>query len=186
MNFRRRDYNLGPIVRPGGQQGLMAFGGVFTPAGNGYRFPILMGPNGTAKVDDNYQQYFSQYTTANIPLFDKRSGSMYTIFLGGISLYDYNFATGQLTSDPELPFVDDVTTYAASPVARARNACTRPARPTGTSNGVINRRNRLDGSDDARLYVRRIFTLPSATRRTQTPRTTSSDQVFRVTLVPTA
>jgi len=35
---------------------------------------------------------------------------MYTIFLGGISLYDYDFATGALTSNAGLPFVDDVTT----------------------------------------------------------------------------
>ena len=199
VNFRRRDYNLGPIVRPGGQQGLMAFGGVFTPAGNGYRFPILIGPNGLAKVDFNYQQFFSQYTTANIPLFDKQNGSMYTIFLGGISLYDYNFATGQLTQDPELPFVDDVTTYALAANGSSQEYImpsqlpgrygtgaaffTAPGVPT-FSNGVINLA-KLTGPTTLGYMYGGIYSTVGDTTNPDT-QTTSSNQVFRVTLVPTA
>ena len=199
VNFRRRDYNLGPIVRPGRQQGLMAFGGVFTPAGNGYRFPIMIGPNGLAGVDYHYQQFFSQYTTANIPLFDKRSGSMYTIFLGGISLYDYNFATGQLTSDPELPFVDDVTTYALSANGSSQEFImpsqlpgrygtgaaffAAPGLPT-YSNGVINLA-KLTGPTTLGYMYGGIYSTVGDTTNPDT-QTTSSNQVFQVTLVPTA
>ena len=111
VNFRRRDYNLAPTIFPNGHQGLTAFGGVFTPAGNGYRFPITINSAGTAVVDTHYEQFFSQYSSANIALFDARNRSMDTIFFGGISLYNYDFATGALTSDTELPFVNDVTTF---------------------------------------------------------------------------
>ena len=66
------------------------YGGVFTPGNNAaaYQAPILIGANGKVRVDANYQQFFDQYTTANIPLSTK-SRAMITIFLGGISIYDY-------------------------------------------------------------------------------------------------
>ena len=37
-----------------------------------YQAPILIGANSKAQVDSNYQQFFDQYTTTNIPLFDKK------------------------------------------------------------------------------------------------------------------
>jgi len=125
VNLRRRDYNLGPVVLSNGQQALEIYGGVFTPGPgsiptqqSGYREPILIKGIGDTQVLP-YQQTFSQYDDANISLFDPSTGAMDTIFLGGISLYDVSFATGQLwlslanvggTLLDGLPFVNDVTT----------------------------------------------------------------------------
>ena len=197
VNFRRRDGNLGAVVFPNGRPGLTAYGGVFTPAGNGYRNPILIGPGGMARVDTQYQQFFSQYNTANIPLFDGRNGSMTTIFFGGISLYHYNLGTGQLTSDPALPFVNDVT----SMVRRADGSTQEyimpsqlpglfgaeaaffasPGLPT-YSNGVI-KLDQLSGPTTLGYIVGGIV---SSVPNTTSPlnQTTASNQVFKVTLVP--
>src|SRR5262249_53024153 len=116
VNFRRRDYNLGDYIQSSLQPALQILGGVFTPgpfadpaAGQGYRQPILINGIGDTQLSQ-YQQFFSQYTSPNIGLYSASLSSMYTILLGGISLYDYDFTTGQLTSDTFLPFVDDVTT----------------------------------------------------------------------------
>ena len=35
--------------------------------------PILIGANGKTRVDSNYQQFFDQYTTANIPLLQSKT-----------------------------------------------------------------------------------------------------------------
>jgi hypothetical protein len=198
VNFRRRDYNLGNIVKPGGQPGLLAYGGVFTPSGNGYRYPIFINSKGQTKVDYNYQQYFSQYTSANVPLYDAANRTNYTIFLGGISLYDYDFSTGQLTSDPELPFVDDVTTFALS----ANNSAQEFMMPSqlpgryGTeaaffatpglpkfANGVI-KLSKLQHPTVLGDMYGGIFSTVGDTTDTSS-QTTDSNQIFQVTLVPT-
>jgi hypothetical protein len=121
VNFRRRDYDFGSIISSSQQPALEVFGGVFTPgastdpnAGLGYRTPIVVNGIGATQVGP-YQQFFSQYSAPNIGLYSAGTNSMFNIFLGGISLYDYNFATGQLTEDDELPFVDDVTTFMQGP-----------------------------------------------------------------------
>ena len=74
-NFRRRDGNMSAVVEPNGQQALTYYGGVFTAGSTNqtaYQAPILIGANGKAQVDSNYQQFFDQYTTTNIPIFDKQ------------------------------------------------------------------------------------------------------------------
>ena len=124
VNLRRRDYSLGNVVLPNGQPALEIFGGVFTPGpgtlatqGVAYRNPILISGIGEMQVLP-YQQTFSQYSAPHIGLFDPSTGSMDTIFLGGISLDSLSFATGQLTLPlfnfspypAALPFVNAVTT----------------------------------------------------------------------------
>jgi hypothetical protein len=110
VNYRRRDGNLVSFVGQSGLPQLAFLGGVFTPgsSGVGYQAPVLIGRDGRVRIDAAYQQFFSQYTTANIPLYDGRTRSMYDVRMGGISLYDY--ADGQLTENTSLPWIDDVTT----------------------------------------------------------------------------
>jgi hypothetical protein len=109
-NFHRRDLNMGPIVMPDGSFGLEAYGGVFKKDKNlPYREPITI-LSGLTSVNTSYQQVMSQYTCANIPIFDSLSGSMYSTFLGGISLYDYNPIPGTISLDTLVPFINDVTT----------------------------------------------------------------------------
>jgi hypothetical protein len=197
VNFRRRDYNLGPSVAGRGGNALTAFGGVFTPAGNGYRFPIVIGPDGIARVDTRYQQFFSQYTTANFALYDAKARATDTVFLGGISLYHYNFATGALTQDSGLPFVNDVTTFARNitgatqeyimpsqlPARLGTDAAFFQARGLPTnSNGVV-QLNRLKGPTTIGYMVGGIYSTVDNTTDPAT-QTTASNLVFKVTVVP--
>ena len=100
MNFRRRDGNLAtPTILPNGRPGLTAFGGVFTPQGNGYREPIVVGSNGQAQVDRIISSISASTTSAKVAMYNAKTRSMATVLFGGISLYDYNFSTGMLTSD---------------------------------------------------------------------------------------
>ena len=197
VNFRRRDYNLAPTILPSGQPGLTAFGGVFTPAGNGYRYPIVIGHDGTARVNSHYQQFFNQYTAANIPLYDARTRSMATIFFGGISLYNYDFSTGTLTSDTELPFVNDVTSFVQRgdgstqefimpsqlPALLGTEAAffASPGLPT-YSNGVV-KLNKLQGPTTLGYIYGGIYSTVPNTTDPQS-QTTSSNLVFKVTLTP--
>jgi hypothetical protein len=197
VNFRRRDGNLVPVVFPNGKPGLEYLGGVFTvPAGGGYVNPVIIANNGTATVN-SYQQYFSQYTSAKVGLFDSRTKSLDTILFGGISLYDYNFATGSLTSDTMLPFVDDVTTLQQRANGTSQefimpsqfpglygagaSYLAAPGLPT-TSNGVIELRDLKGPTTLGYIYGGIVSTTPNTTD--QETQTTASDQVFKLVLVP--
>jgi hypothetical protein len=109
-NFHRRDLNLGPIVKPDGSFALEAYGGVFRKQQNlPFREPITISAGGTT-VNTAYQQVMSHYTCANIPVFDSVTGSMYSTFFGGISLYNYNSVTSLVELDTLVPFINDITT----------------------------------------------------------------------------
>ena len=176
---------------------------MFTPgpfndpvAGLGYRQPIDITGPGQSQLS-TYQQFFSQYSAANVGLFDAGTGSMYTILMGGIGVYDYNFSTGQLTSDPGLPFVDDVTS-----LVQTSNGSTQeyemPSQLPGLygaearfftspqlpaySNGVI----QLDQLDQSVTlgYMYGGIVSTAAETTDQTTQTMASNAVFRVVLVP--
>lgn len=109
-NFHRRDLNLGPIVQPDGSFGLEAYGGVFRKEANvPYREPVTITAGGVT-VNTSYQQVMSQYTCANIPAYDSVTQTMYSTFLGGISLFDYNPADNTVAIDSIVPFISDITT----------------------------------------------------------------------------
>ena len=203
VNYRRRDGNLVSFIGNAGQPQLAFLGGVFTPgsAFTGYQAPILIGSGGRVRIDAAYQQFFSQYTTANIPLYDPRSRSMYDILIGGISLYDYT--DGQLTKKAGLPWIDEVTSlvqsrdgafqeYSMSPIL--------PVTPDGTGyygassaffrnqalpayrNGVL-RLNRLQGPTVAGYMFGGIYSTASDTTNSFS-QTGASNQVFQITLTP--
>ena len=109
VNFHRRDFRMSPIILPDGQPGLEAYGGVFTPDGSGFRQPIIISQSGQTVISP-YQQFFSQYDAPQIPLYSASAQAMETIFLGGISLYNYDPTTQAITEDPNLPFIDTITT----------------------------------------------------------------------------
>lgn len=202
VNLRRRDYNLGAIIQSNLQPALQIFGGVFTPgpfsdpvAGQGYRQPILVNGIGNTLLSQ-YQQFFSQYSAPNIGLFSASTSSMYTLFLGGISLFDYNFATGQLTSDTMLPFVDDVTTLAQN--ASGTQEYEMPSQLPGFygaearffanpqlstySNGVIQLDHLHQSVTLGYMYGGIVSTVANTTD--QTTQTMASNALFKVVLVP--
>ena len=205
VDFRRRDGNLVNFIGSDGRPQLAYLGGVFSPgeAGTGYRAPILIGSDGSGRVDAAYQQYFNQYTAANIALYDPRSESMYTILIGGISLYYY--ADGVLTPDTELPWVDNVTSlvrtadgsfqeYSMTPI--------QPVTPGGTGyygssaaffsnqafdtycNGVV-ALDELRGPSVLGYMYGGIYSTVTGTGFNTFSQTGASNQVFQITLTPT-
>jgi len=57
----------------------------------------------------------SQYTCANIPIYDSITQKMYVTFFGGLSLHDYNPLNNTVTQDTLVPFIRDVTTLRKDP-----------------------------------------------------------------------
>lgn len=114
-NFHRRDLNIGPVVNSDGSFGIGAYGGAFRKDSVlPWRESLKINASGTT-VNTSYQQIMSQYTCALMPVYDSLTQIMYTTFLGGISLYDYNNGTGVLSRDTDVPFIDDITTMAVHP-----------------------------------------------------------------------
>jgi hypothetical protein len=205
VNFRRRDGNLVSFIGPGGKAQLAFLGGVFTPgsSGIGYQAPILIGRSGRIRIDAAYQQFFSQYTTANIPLYDSRTRSMYDVRMGGISLYDYS--NGQLTKDTELPWIDDVTSLvqtsdgsfqeyimsalpAVTPGSTgnygANAAFFRNRAVPSYCNGVV-ALHRLRGPTVVGYMFGGIYSTVSNTSGNTFRATGASNQVFQITMTPT-
>jgi len=200
-NFRRRDGNMGAVVKANGQKALTYYGGVFTAGANNqtaYQAPILISSSSKAQIDSNYQQFFDQYTTTDIPIFDKKKKAMDTIFIGGISVYDY--ANGQLTPEPGAPWVDDVSTlvkrkngsdqeYIMSPLPGFYGAYSaflaNPSVPM-YANGVINL-DKLKGATVVGYMYGGIYSKVSQTGNSveEPNQTGASNQVFQVTVTPT-
>ncbi len=109
-NFHRRDLTSGPIITPSGQERIMAYGGVFKKNKDlPFLEPIEIETNKDSVY--TYQQVMSHYTCANLPIFDSVNLNMYSTFLGGISLYDYDPNTNTVIQDTLVPFISDITTF---------------------------------------------------------------------------
>lgn len=108
--FHRRDLTVSPVILDDGSPGIAAWGGVFVPGQiNAYRKPVYIRSDGTFTID-SYEQFFSQYNCAVVPLYSESTQTMHTTFFGGISLY-YMFApTGEVKRDDGLPFIRNITT----------------------------------------------------------------------------
>lgn len=107
MHLHRRDYNLVPQIFPGGELGLTAFSGVFQHA---IDLPFLntvdITPDGHI-VNNSFEQYLNHYHCGTAPLYDEASGTMHTLFFGGMSQF-YLDETGTLHEDQEVPFVPTI------------------------------------------------------------------------------
>jgi len=197
VNLRRRDYVLGEINQSNGQPALELYGGVFTPLGQGYRNPILISGVGQTQIS-SYQQYFSQYSAPRIGMFSPSTGAMDSIFLGGLSLYDVNFATGQLMENAELPFVDDVTAFVQQPNG-AGQEYEMPSQLPGLfgaesrffpaaglpqyANGVLNLDQLLTQTTTlGYMYGGIVSTVGNTTN--EAVQTMASNAIFKITLVP--
>ena len=109
-NFHRRDLNVGPTIDLNGNESWAAYSGVFRKdADLPYLSPIQYNTNCTYTVDTTFDQSMNNYTCPVLPVFDSVHGTMYTVFFGGCSLYDYNPANGNMTYDSLVPFVHDIS-----------------------------------------------------------------------------
>jgi hypothetical protein len=111
--YHRRDLNVLPTRDGNGQPNLTAYGGVFVPGQNSaYRNPVrITGPApDKVVVDTTFAQALSQYDCAAMTMFDATSGTLYTTFFGGISLYYLDPKTHRVKEDTGLPFIKDIST----------------------------------------------------------------------------
>lgn len=107
-NLHRRDYNMAPQIFPDGSHGFTMFSGVFQHTAN---LPWLNTVDVSSTgyvVNNNFNQYLSQYHSAKIPLFDSANNTMHTLFFGGMSQYKLD-ANNNLVRDDNVPFVNTIS-----------------------------------------------------------------------------
>ena len=107
-NLHRRDYNMAAQVFPNGEQGFTMFSGVFQ---HDVDLPFLNSVDITASgytLNDDFNQYLSQYHSAHFPIYDETNNAMHTIFFGGMSQFYFN-DFGALVEDENVPFVTTIS-----------------------------------------------------------------------------
>lgn len=115
-NYRRRDLNIVPTIRYQHCQlveGFVALSGVFTLADGAWTVPVIISDEGSPSMADpndpsTFKQGMNNYECATTELFSLKTGDMYVINFGGIS-YGY-FQNRVFNTDPELPFINQITT----------------------------------------------------------------------------
>ena len=124
-NYRRRDLNVFPVMRPAGggtlDEGLLVLSGVFTPTFGAWTVPVEIAQSGSPSMDDpthpdTFKQGFNGYHSAKLGLFSDASGEMHEVLFGGISLQYLNQQTMQAETDNDLPFINDITSVVVDPV----------------------------------------------------------------------
>ena len=117
-DFRRRDLNVFPVVRPDGvggtTQGITVLSGVFTLTDGAWTVPVEIDAAGNpTQADptaaDTFKQGFNGYHAAKLGLYSPTAGAMHEVLFGGISLQYRDPATGDVVTDEAFPFVNDVT-----------------------------------------------------------------------------
>lgn len=107
-NLHRRDYNMSPQIFPNGGIGFTMFSGVFQEE---IDLPFLNSVDITSSeytVNNNFNQYLSQYHSAKIPIFDALNNTMHTIFFGGMSQFTLD-ENDNLIEDTNVPFVRTIS-----------------------------------------------------------------------------
>lgn len=108
INLHRRDYNLVPQIFTNDVLGYTMYSGVFQykedlPFTN---FVDIVG--GTYKVNNRFKQKFNHYHSAVLPMYDKATTSMYSVFFGGIAQY-YPDITGKIVNNTDVPFTKTIS-----------------------------------------------------------------------------
>ena len=117
-DYRRRDYNLVPILDIVGDQQVpkaTALAGVFTVSDGMFTVPVEINRGGRPSMADptlpaTFKQAMSGYNCAFLPIFNSATGESHNVLFGGISFVFYRPANGRFISDPQFPFINDVTT----------------------------------------------------------------------------
>ena len=107
-NLHRRDYNMVPQIFPDGENGFTMFSGVFQEE---IDLPFLNSVNIISsgyEVNNDFNQYLSQYHSAKIPIFDAINNTMHTIFFGGMSQFTLD-ENENLIEDINVPFVKTIS-----------------------------------------------------------------------------
>lgn len=117
-NYRRRDLNVLPVIRPQDDgmftEELRVLSGVFTPEGGAWTVPVEIDSRGNPMMadpadDDAFKQAMNLYHTAKISLYSESSNESHMLLFGGISLHYIDPETNQLSQDANLPFINQAT-----------------------------------------------------------------------------
>jgi len=111
-DYRRAGLNVVPIIENGHKR-FVAFSGLFTPTDGIWTVPVEISWNGVPKMADpaatnTFKQAMNSYLCPTLELFSRKERNSYTVLMGGIS-YGF-FSAGVFQTDPELPFINQVTT----------------------------------------------------------------------------
>ncbi len=106
LQLHRRDFNVVETILPDGQEGAVAFSGVFQVDADVPFLNAVQIDSSGYEVVSNFSQYYNHYHCATVPLYSASENAMHTLFFGGIAqYYDLN---GLLVQDDEVPFVRTV------------------------------------------------------------------------------
>jgi hypothetical protein len=108
INLHRRDYNLVPQVFDGDELGYTMFSGVFQYNQDLPFTNFVDISAGSYQVNNAFNQKYSHYHSAVLPMYDKAATAMYSIFFGGIARY-YPAVNGKLVNDKEVPFTKTIS-----------------------------------------------------------------------------
>jgi hypothetical protein len=104
--LHRRDYNVVEAILPNGQEGAVAFSGVFQVDVDVPFLNAVQIDSSGYTVIPNFSQYYNHYHCATVPLYSASEQTMHNLFFGGIAqYYDLN---GLLVQDDEVPFVKTI------------------------------------------------------------------------------
>lgn len=107
VHLRRRDYNLLPQIFPDGTRGYTISSGVFQMNVDlPFLYPVDITPNGYTPIT-TFNQYFSNYHSAKVAMYDSLNNRMHSLFFGGMS--QYYSQNGVLTKDDKVPFVKTIS-----------------------------------------------------------------------------
>lgn len=115
-NYRRRDLNVMEAVKHGHgktELELIALSGVFTLDTGIWTVPVEISVKGKPYMADPsspkvFKQGMNNYISSALSLYSRKHEDMYMTILGGLT-YEY-FQNGELMSDSEIPFTNEVTT----------------------------------------------------------------------------
>lgn len=125
--YRRRDLNVFPVVQSDGvggtREGLVALSGVFTSSFGAWTVPVVIDASGNPTMaspdaDSTFKQGFNNYHSAKLGLYSESRQTMSEVLFGGISLQSLDPVSGQIITDNELPFVNDITAVSIDPQGR--------------------------------------------------------------------
>lgn len=106
--LHRRDYNLLNQYDENGREMLTIYSGVFQYEKDlPYTTLIDITANNHNEVK-NFNQQFSHYHSATLPVYDKNKKTLYTIFFGGIA-QKYIDQSGVVKTDNDVPFVKHIS-----------------------------------------------------------------------------
>jgi hypothetical protein len=99
---------MAPQIFPDGSHGFTMFSGVFQHTVNLPWLNTVDVSSTGYTVNNNFNQYLSQYHSAKIPVFDSANNTMHTLFFGGMSQYKLD-ANNNLIRDDNVPFVNTIS-----------------------------------------------------------------------------